>query len=636
MKLSEFTIENFMAIGNAKLNLANRGLMMVEGVNADDTSADSNGSGKSSIVDALCWALYGTTARGETGDAVVNNVAKKGTLVSIRIEDDGDDILISRHRKHKTFKNSLTVSVNGKDMTKGTDKGTQEFVTKVLGCTYEVFRAAVYSGQESMPDLPSLTDKNLKILVEEAAGITLIEDAYVIAKKRMSVAKSEVMDLGVEVDRIESSIVSLEEGLKDQEQAREGWSDQRKARAVPIVDNVRRCIKERQELGEQIKAFELKDCDHKLQQVEDKIASSDAVKAKAKKAHEDYISSNNSLTKRDSDVAAANKALIKEQDARSKIKSDECYVCGGEIDAEVVKRLVQEKDTLVQKAMDWRDEALSLYSACLKETETLKSKSERADKDVPDDSKLIEAKFKIKQAIETNKKRVAEVTALEAREEGYRAQLDAIKKEENPWIGKVEKTKDQIEQLNGERVKKKFDLKSAERLLNTRTLAAEAFSPTGVRAHILDTVTPFLNQRTSDYLSVLSDGNMRAIWNTVSRTASGELREKFNISIESDTGGKTFKLLSGGEKRKVRLAAALALQDLVASRATKPFEIWIGDEIDDALDPAGLERLMTILKDKASSHGTVLVISHNSLRDWISSAFTVTKSGGTSVVSESV
>jgi len=90
--------------------------------------------------------------------------------------------------------------------------------------------------------------------------------------------------------------------------------------------------------------------------------------------------------------------------------------------------------------------------------------------------------------------------------------------------------------------------------------------------------------------------------------------------------------LSGGEKRKVRLATAMALQDMVASRATKPISLFIADEVDDALDDAGLERLMGILDEKARDRGTVLVISHNSLTDWIRDHAIVTKSGGLATV----
>ncbi|EYU47058.1 AAA domain protein [Acinetobacter baumannii 1457504] len=56
MEFLTLKINNFLTIGEARLDLANRGLLLVQGENKDNSSADSNGSGKSSIVDALCCA----------------------------------------------------------------------------------------------------------------------------------------------------------------------------------------------------------------------------------------------------------------------------------------------------------------------------------------------------------------------------------------------------------------------------------------------------------------------------------------------------------------------------------------------------------------------------------------------------
>ena len=125
--------------------------------------------------------------------------------------------------------------------------------------------------------------------------------------------------------------------------------------------------------------------------------------------------------------------------------------------------------------------------------------------------------------------------------------------------------------------------------------------------------------------AVLLDNKQEPIGTRIFGPVTRELREKFNIDVQNDKGAKSFKGLSGGEKRKVRLATMLALQDLVASRASKPIDLYIGDEIDDALDTAGLERLMVILERKARERGTVLVVSHADLRDWIDNVCTVTK-----------
>jgi DNA repair exonuclease SbcCD ATPase subunit len=204
---------------------------------------------------------------------------------------------------------------------------------------------------------------------------------------------------------------------------------------------------------------------------------------------------------------------------------------------------------------------------------------------------------------------------------------------ENPHQDTVDTLCNDLVDWNGSVKKHKKEYKKALKERALYEQAVEVFAPAGVRAHILDHVTPFLNARTGHYLSTLSDGNLSAVWTTLSKTAKGELREKFSIEVSNAKGGKSFGLLSGGEKRKVRLACAMALQDVVSQRATKPIDLFMADEIDDALDEAGLERLMAILDEKARERGTVLVVSHNSLSDWIREVATVTKEGGESTIS---
>jgi DNA repair exonuclease SbcCD ATPase subunit len=229
-----------------------------------------------------------------------------------------------------------------------------------------------------------------------------------------------------------------------------------------------------------------------------------------------------------------------------------------------------------------------------------------------------------------------EIATKKASMQTYVDKMKSVMTEANPELRVVEHITEAIKLNQEELEAAEGAIAELEKEAEVANAVVKVFSPAGVRAHILDTVTPFLNDRTSDYLSALSDGNIHAIWTTITTTTKGDLREKFNIEVSNDKGGKSFKSLSGGEKRKVRLATMLALQDLVASRATKPIGLWIGDEIDHALDEAGLERLMGILDRKARERGTVLVISHNSLSDWVDNVVTVTKRDGVSTIEGSL
>jgi DNA repair exonuclease SbcCD ATPase subunit len=233
------------------------------------------------------------------------------------------------------------------------------------------------------------------------------------------------------------------------------------------------------------------------------------------------------------------------------------------------------------------------------------------------------------------------VTKLEARAKalteylaGAVAGIKAKKAEVNPFTRRAVAA--QMALTSAEIAVKGFetDLELETKNVKIAETVAKVFSPAGVRAFLLDEVTPFLNDQTAKYLGTLSDGHITATWTTLIKTAKGELREKFSIEVTNSTGGDTFKGISGGEKRKVRIACALALQDLVARRATKPIELFIGDEIDDALDPAGIERLTVILDEKARERGSVFIISHSDLQCWIRNTITVTKKGEVSTFSE--
>ncbi|MDP9155348.1 MAG: AAA family ATPase [Pseudomonadota bacterium] len=160
---------NFLTLGDSgDLSLKDRGLVLIQGVNKDDTSTESNGAGKSSIADALCWVLFGATARGESGDSIINEKAKKGTFVSAILQDGESIYEIRRHRKDKQFKNATTISVwnpaeqyhigaVGERIEKGTEKEIQRQIEEIIGCNYDVFKSAIYAGQEDMPDLPKMS-----------------------------------------------------------------------------------------------------------------------------------------------------------------------------------------------------------------------------------------------------------------------------------------------------------------------------------------------------------------------------------------------------------------------------------------------------------------------------------------------
>lgn len=642
MNITKLEIQNFLTIGTATLELDERGLLLIQGQNSDDSSAESNGAGKSSIVDAICWAIYGTTARGISTDAVVNRKAKKDCQVAVVLVDGDKEYRIVRHRKHSVGKNMVTVSERdlttgaGADISKGTDKETQEVIDAVMGCSLDVFMAAVYAGQEKMPDLPGMTDKMLKTLIEEAAGVEILSAAYANARERWTRQKANVEALTMshtqavanesylqgEVARLEGTAKDFEDGRKDRARAE-------LAKTLPVTQEITKAEDALKTWDEPAILAELAELDaklgaHKTQEAEyGRLVTEAAILDK----HLAGAKSTIALKKRSIENAEEGLKGIEEQIGKP------CGECGKtycEHDLEAARQA--RRDTIAglkQDLLKFAGETKTLAAKTVAAQETA-AKFKAGMTDVTAVALRQRELSNLVNSIDATKRLIATKVAERDR---IKTAAGAKLTEPNPWTATVESKREEVKRAASMREGLAERIEKANVEVELLADAVKVFGPAGVRAHILDTVTPYLNERTREYLGALADGNIHATWATLSKTAKGDLKEKFNIEVTNDTGAESFAGLSGGEKRKVRLSTAMALQDMVAGRATKPINIFIADEVDHALDESGLERLMGVLERKARERGTVLVISHNSLSDWIDNVITVTKSGGQATVS---
>ena len=644
MKFLNLKIENFLTVGEAEIDLADRGLVLIQGVNEDDTSAVSNGAGKSSIIDALLWCLHGVTARGRSGDGVVNRFAGKDCRVRLEIQDGAEIYSIARFRKHSLHKNTLLIVKTDAEgvkinMSKGTDKETQLVVQSILGCTPEVFNAAVVFSQEKMPDLPSMTDKQLKTIIEEAAGVEVLNAAYGIAKSEALAVQSK---LKVETSLLTAAKGSLAGASANAAEMREQLEKYERSRADRARAILAEALPIKVDIGALKKEIEAVDGDALIAERDactDKLDGAKRENEKLAKLTADEVGLKNIAIRIQERIENGKRELASDAKALQTIDEkigkpcDECGKTYCEHDLETARKIAAA--TLEAKKEALRPQA-ALYRDAVTSAKTAQDSISAFRSSMTDVSKTISRYTEITKALKDFEMGAARIASKEKEIEHIKARAAVALKDTNPFQRALESAEKEISHLQ-EKVGL-HDVNIAALGLD-EILANEAvgvFGPAGVRALILDTVTPFLNECTREYLGVMSDANIHAVWSTLSKTAKGELREKFNIEVSNDKGDESFEGLSGGEKRKVRLATAMALQDLVASRASKPIEMLAADEIDQALDEAGLERLMGILERKARQRGTVLVISHLSLTDWIDQVVISTKSGGKSTLTGAV
>lgn len=656
MKFTDLSVQSFLSIGEAQLSLADLGLVMVAGVNDDETSADSNGSGKSSLADAVSWCLWGATARGVTGDEVVNTAAGKDCEVSLTIDDDGSIYRVDRYRKHKKGKNSLNLyrlndAGEWDNLTKGTNALTQKQVERLLGCSEEVFNAAVYSGQEQMPDIPRMTDKQLKTLVEQAAGVDVLTGAYDIARKRAALKANERGATQIELDRTLQRYADANANLMRLSDQSVQWTTDQNTKIANLKQRTLEA-KTDFELGkgeiddeaEQKLRADIQAVEQRIASVNDERLREQVLAGDLSKAQAALVTVNQRIASDEQKVANAKRAVADAEPALEHIKTGvgkPCKTCTrplegthlqGAIDA-AQKRLddafdaqtaaiddlagISARVPSIQKLIKGAEESLAAHRAAMTDVST-------EAQNLSDLRRSLEITERAKQEVERLKqmaRRAAEMWQ------------DAVKAS-NPFDDMIERSNKDILDLSAACDACKQAALDAQEAEAYAQAVVDVFAPAGVRARRLDEATPYLNERTAHYLGSLADGAIEAYWTTLTETkGKGDLREKFSVTVEKEGSAPSFNALSGGEKRKVRLACALALQDLVATRAAKSIELWIGDEIDEALDAAGLERLMGVLEEKARDRGTVLVISHNDIRDFARKTITVKKSGGRATVS---
>lgn len=649
MYFGKLSIKNFLVIGEAEVDLHNCGLTLIEGRNEDDESANSNGAGKSSLVDALCWCLYGVTGRGVSGDAVINKKAKKECVVGVEVWTEGlNCYYIERGRKSKRLGNNLIVQhviVDGNDvgsgceLTKTTVADTQALVNDLLGCSYEIFTSSIYAVQEKMPDLPALTDKNLKTLIEEAAGIDKLQRASEIAHAKYQDCVRLTTETQEKIENLTSELSNNKKLLDDVVYERETHirnatleraqqlrykdlleSELRKASALP-VEAVEAIEKKKAEIQAKIDEYSF---------IEAKGAEKQRL---AMSAQSHCVMTKKEIEKEKEKIADLNKEI---NNLEAKIGTH-CSECGKVYQAEDLETAKKAIETQIANKTKEVLKQIEDFKNQVAEAKVLAKDAEDFKKSVPSVTKLMSAMNELNDRLKKNQDVQFQIDTQKRELQNLNKLIEAAEevtvKGETPYNKTIRTLEESIAKLEKDKKERESEHDKYAEQQKVAEAVDELYSRKGIRAHILDTVTPFLNERTAFYLNTLSDGEITATWQTLTKTAKGDFKEKFSIDVQSVKGANCFAGLSGGEKRKVRVATSMALQDLVASRAKKPIDLYIADEVDHALDASGLERMMSILEEKAKQFGTALVISHNSLRDWIDNSIVVTKRDGISTVS---
>lgn len=185
IELKSITLKNFLSHKDTYIDFTTySGLSMIEG-KTEDGHYSSNGSGKSTIFEGVYYALTGKTIRGLTADAVVNSVAKRDTVVSLKFHTNESSYEVVRTRKHSKLP-ALALYRDQQDISCRTPTQTQSRIDELVGIAPDILSGVMILGEGMSSRFTSLSDPSKKSLLESTMILShSIDELRDTAKSRL-------------------------------------------------------------------------------------------------------------------------------------------------------------------------------------------------------------------------------------------------------------------------------------------------------------------------------------------------------------------------------------------------------------------------------------------------------------------
>lgn len=639
MIFKTLTVQNFFSVGPdpISLNLDDLGVVLILGTNNDAKTSTSNGAGKSSIMESLLWVIYGKTIRDQNADDVVNRHVGKNCYVRVTIQDCENLFTIERYRKHESHYNNLYFKNRTKygefDLTQSTQVLTQCKIDRTLGINFHTFAHGPMLHQENFKRLSRMTDSEQKKVFENALQFQVFSESARDVREALSHTDTKLREAKIKLKISQEKTQNLKAQIKTKKQQVTTFKTSQNKTKVKFLERILKLEEEYQAIAQnsypEIQPIENKMKLRKpllaiLEKLKEALAfECQTVSREEEALHLKHLSLENSL------------ADVKNQlDSLKQLKDCECPTCRQVVTKKHVRACTKElnkKLSLLDKklaAIAEERETLSEHSESLNQRyQELSSKHQQADTQL---DQLQSTIFQYETEIESTKEKLQ---TLERYIEDQYTQY-------NEWGSQHTENSESLQQ-ELDNFKLAFDMEKE----NLRALEdavnkledkkhylkfwQQGFSNSGIKTKILETVTPFLNNRVDAHSQKLTDQELKIRFNTFIRLKNGSLKDNFNINVLNRHGADCYKGNSGGEKARADLIINMAIADLIASRAQKRISQRFFDEPFDSLDEAGIEATLDMLNKMTEDCGSIFVISHRQdFKNLFQNVIHVEKSGG--------
>ena len=576
-KIRTLAVKNFMSVGNATqaVQFDRRDLTLVLGQNLDlggDDTGARNGTGKTTIINALSYALYGSALTNIKKDNLINKTNGKNMLVTIEFEKDGVDYRIERGRKP----NTMAFYVGGQeqqitDESQGDSRETQAEIERMLGMSHDMFKHIVALNTYTEPFL-ALKANDQRAIIEQLLGITMLSEKADALKEQLKATKDAITQEEYRIKAVTDANGRIQEQIEATRRRQTLWNTKRQS-----------------ELTELEKALAVVgDLD-----IEQELANHDALDAYNEKVKA-IKEINRWKIACESEQAKLLKTLDKLKAEIEKLEKHECYACGQTIhDSKHEEVLNEKRTTLKETSLQYlaNDTQLGEHIEAL----TLLGES----------GPMPTVFYDKKEDAINHRNTVANL----------QQQLAIKLSDQDPYAEQIAEMETQaLEEINYDIINELANVREHQEILLKLLTNKDSF----IRKRIIDQNLSYLNARLSQYLDRIG------LPHTV------KFQNDLSVSIEELGRELDFDNLSRGERNRLILSLSWAFRDVWESLYQPINLLFIDEVIDTGMDSSGVENSLAILKKMArEGNRSVWLVSHkDELAGRVNNVLSVIKENG--------
>ena len=566
-----------MSVGNTTqaVNFAHDGLTLVLGNNLDLGGEGSrNGTGKTTLINALSYAVYGQALTNIRKDNLVNKTNNKNMLVTVDFEKDGHAYRIERGRKPNRFQfivDDSIVNEQGTDEAQGENRLTQEEVLRVFDMSHTMFKHIVALNTYTEPFL-AMKANDQRSIIEELLGISRLSEKAERLKEHMRETNEDMKTEQARLEQVKISNEKMEETIRKFQIKNIAWEETHKKAIAELTNG--------------ITELEKIDIDAEIQQ--HKLLSHWQEQSQKIKSYEQNLNFNKS------NLSSVHSLLESLSTQLSTLEGKQCPMCEQELHTDKHTHLV--------------NDIKQQHTAKLEEQTQITGTIESIEKQISEQGEVGErpdtAYSSIDEAYD-HRQNLAEL----------KSQLECEKQKENPHTEQIEELKAKnIEEVDYVQINALQKLKDHQDFLYKLLTSKDSF----IRKKIIDQNLLYLNSRLNYYLDKIG--------------LPHEVVFKSDLTVEITELGREldFDNLSRGERNRLILGLSWAFRDVYESMNTSVNLLFIDELVDSGMDTVGVESAMSVLK-KMSREGAknIFLISHrDELTSRCSNVLNVVKENG--------